>query len=179
MKYSACRGRTETCLDTFEINPAARRHRKIIFGSRFANPIGCANSSEGRLSEGRNSAPPRIHPGPKKTGKRSSDHCSVRGAGRSIPSQISHDAEPVLRVYSNWPPPTVSVVPYRGRDSREIGVDIKASRSSIRRTNQTLNIPPVLSRAPRLRNVRAPDRRRVSCSYLALRSQRSPLGKLI
>jgi hypothetical protein len=42
-----------------------------------------------------------------------------------------------------------------------------------------LNIPPVLSRAPRLRNVRATDRRRVSCSYLALRSQRSPLGKLI
>jgi hypothetical protein len=50
----------------FEINPSARRHGKIIFGSGFANPIGCANSSEERLSEGRNSAAPEIHPGPKK-----------------------------------------------------------------------------------------------------------------
>jgi hypothetical protein len=44
----------------FEINTAAHRHREIILRARYPNAIGGANTSEKRLSEGRNSAPPEI-----------------------------------------------------------------------------------------------------------------------
>ena len=110
----------------FKINTAARRHREIIFWSRFANPIGCANASEEDLSERRNLALPEIHSGSEKVGKCSSDQCTIYGIGRPIPRQISHRTEPIIGVVFELAASPVSVVGRRGRYSGEIGVDIEA-----------------------------------------------------
>ena len=61
----------------FEINTTARRHREIILRTRHPNAIGGANTSEERLSEGRDFAPPEIRSGSKNIGKCSSDQCAV------------------------------------------------------------------------------------------------------
>jgi hypothetical protein len=114
-------------LGHFEINAAACRHRKIVFGpSLLRDAVGCADASEENLSERRNFAAPEIHSRPKEIGEPCSCECSVPAAGRNKAAQVSYRTEPAVDVVLDLATPTVTVVGCRGCNARGIGIYIKA-----------------------------------------------------